>query len=226
MPRRLPDPGASPSDRGRQAERFLPPEPEAVLPNECLTRLDPAFFLSSPVQARIRSRTLSWQNECMTNRRRRRGFEHAGSLPLDRLGLPRNRARDLILAQAWEHVAGSALAAQARVVRVQRGVLEIEVACGRWTETLSEFMPGLTGRLSRLYPELGVRKFRLIRPDSDEHEPPQPVEVTETTPHSRVAQEAPELPGKTLDTRDPRPQAERLEELAQRYVERGKNQNQ
>ena len=57
----------------------------------------------------------------MQNRRRRRGFEHAGTLPLNSLGLPRGRARDLILAQAWEEVAGSKLVHHARALCVQRG---------------------------------------------------------------------------------------------------------
>lgn len=111
-------------------------------------------------------------------------------------------------------------------MRVQRGVLEIEVVCGRWTDTLTEFLPGLAGRLSRLYPELGVRRFRLIHTDTNERDAPQAIEITEATGRTRQTQDAPELPGRTVEPEDPRPQHERLEELARRYVERSENQNQ
>jgi hypothetical protein len=158
--------------------------------------------------------------------RRRRGFEHAGALPLDRLGLPRTRAREMVLARAWERVAGPVLAARARAVRVQRGVLEIEVACGRWSETLCELLPRLAGRLSRVCPELGVRKFKLIRSDSNEQEVPRPIEITSEPVGSEEPQGTRAARGTTTEVEDRRPQDVRLEDLARRYLERDRNQNQ
>jgi len=167
----------------------------------------------------------------MQNRRRRRGFEHAGTLPLDSLGLPRGRARELILAQAWEDVAGSKLVHHARALCVQRGVLEIEISGGRWTDTLSELLPGLTGRLSRRYPELGVRKFRWIVRDSKERGPILALDTSRETEARETkaveaAQEAPALPKQEIEIDDRRDQDERLQELARRYLERGGDQNQ
>ena len=162
----------------------------------------------------------------MPFQRRRRGFELAGALPLDRLGLPRARARQLLLAQAWERVAGPALAARAQVLRIQRGVLEIEVEPGRWSETLGELLPGLVGRLSGLCPELGVRRFRLVRADPDERETPRAIEIRPVPGESSRPQDAPQAQVKTQSDEDRRPQKERLEELARRYVERGADQNQ
>jgi hypothetical protein len=162
----------------------------------------------------------------MQNRRRRRGFEHAGTLPLDRLGLPRGRARELILAQAWEEVAGSKLVRHARALRVQRGVLEIEISGGRWTDTLNELLPGLTGRLARRYPELGVHKFCWIVRDSKERGPILALETSRETEAVEAAQEAPALPKHEIEIDDRRDPSERLQELARRYVERGGDQNQ
>ena len=167
----------------------------------------------------------------MQNRRRRRGFEHAGTLPLNSLGLPRGRARDLILAQAWEEVAGSKLVHHARALRVQRGVLEIEISGGRWTDTLSELLPGLTGRLSRRYPELGVRKFCWIVRDSKERGPILALETSRETEARateavEAAPETPVPPRQEIETHDRHDQGERLEELARRYLERGGDQNQ
>lgn len=162
----------------------------------------------------------------MPIRRNRRGFERAGALSLDRLGLPRARARELILAQAWDQVAGPALAARVRAARVQRGVLEIEVTSGRWSATLREWLPRLAGRLSRAFPELGVRKFRVLRAGSDELEPAQPVAAGEQPLNPEDARPAPEATEEPIEVEDSRSPDERLEELASRYLQRGADQNQ
>lgn len=162
----------------------------------------------------------------MPIRRRRRGFERAGKLPLDGLGLPGTRARELVLTRVWESVAGPVLAAHARAVRVRRGVLEIEVAHGRWSETLIEMLPGLATRVSRVCPELGVRKFRLRRPDSDQLETAQPIDDQIGNSAPVEPQEPPAPRDRAIEVVEARPLEERLKELARRYVERGVGQNQ
>lgn len=102
----------------------------------------------------------------MRSSRRQRGFERAGRIGADRLGLPRRRARALLLATAWAEVAGDRLARRASAIAIVRGVLEIGVEDERWLETLRSLVPRLAGRLSARYPELGVRKFRLKRAGS------------------------------------------------------------
>ena len=82
------------------------------------------------------------------------------------------------------------------------------------------------GRLSRDCPELGVRKFRLIRVDPNEREAPRPIETTPVPSGSSCPQDAPRPQVGTSSVEDPRPQKERLEELARRYVERRADQNQ
>lgn len=142
------------------------------------------------------------------------------------MGLPGTRAKELVLSRAWEEVAGPVLAAHARAVRVQRGVLEIEIADGRWSGPLIEMLPGLAARVSRVCPELGVRKFRLIRPDSNQREPAQPVE-TESDRSVPVGPQLPPSPRhEPIEAVDRSPLEQRLKALARRYVERGGAQNQ
>jgi len=162
----------------------------------------------------------------MSIRRRRRGFERAGAIPPERLGLPRARARELLLAQAWERVAGAALATRARALRVQRGVLEIELPGGRWSETLHELLPRLAGRLSRLCPELEIRKLRLIRSDSSEREAPREIERDAEPLDPSDLRDTRAMRDTGIEVEDRRSQQERLEEVARRYLERDGNQNQ
>jgi predicted nucleic acid-binding Zn ribbon protein len=103
----------------------------------------------------------------MEPKRRRRGFEQAGSFGLDQLGLPAKRTRDLQLALGWMRVAGDPIARHAKALRVNRGVLEIEVRDSRWAATMREILPRLTGKLAASCPELGVRKFRLLERGSE-----------------------------------------------------------
>lgn len=193
----------------RQVE--VPPSgAEAVLPSECLTGPDPAFFFLS----------FRVHHAPVPPRRRSRGFEPVGRLPLDGLGLPKSRAREMVLAQAWEEVAGRAIAARARPLRVVRGLLEIEVEDGPWAESLGPLVPGLAGRLSARHPELGVRKFRLLRTGSVARESPRDLEAPEDADHGPREDSAERQAAET-----PAPAAklgERLPELASRYMARRK----
>lgn len=99
--------------------------------------------------------------------RRKRGFERAGSFRPDQLGLPARRSRDLQLALAWLRVAGEGIARHARALRVRRGVLEVEIRDPRWMATMKDLMPRLMGRLTATFPELRVRKFRLLDVESE-----------------------------------------------------------
>ena len=103
----------------------------------------------------------------MYPKRRRKGFERAGSFRPDQLGLPARQARELLLALGWLRVAGEGIARHATPIHVRRGVLEIVVRDSRWAETLRELLPGLTCRLAAAYPELGIRKFRLLEAESE-----------------------------------------------------------
>lgn len=92
--------------------------------------------------------------------RRGRGFERAGRLSADRLGLPQRHGRRLVLAEAWRAVAGDAIADRAPVVDLRRGVLALGLPDGTWGRTLRELLPGLAARLAASRPELGIRRYR------------------------------------------------------------------
>jgi hypothetical protein len=66
-----------------------------------------------------------------------------------------------MLAEAWRRVAGTALARRAVAERVRRGVLELTVADPGWADAVVALIPQLAGRLSRRYPDLGIRRFRV-----------------------------------------------------------------
>ena len=101
-------------------------------------------------------------------RRRRRGFERIGTSGARGLSLPPPRARELLLADAWQRAAGTALAARARAVRVERGVLEIEVPERRWADALRQQLRELASRTAALAPDLQIRKLRVRLPDGSE----------------------------------------------------------
>ena len=101
----------------------------------------------------------------MRSRHRRYGLERAGAFPEASLPFPARRRRELKLALAWRSVAGSAIAAQAPVRGIRAGTLIVETEEARWAETLRELLPRLGIRLARRYPELGVRRCRLILRD-------------------------------------------------------------
>jgi hypothetical protein len=124
--------------------------------------------------------------------RRRRGFEPLGASGTRELPLPPPRARELLLADAWRRVAGTTLAARARAVRVERGVLEIEVPERRWADALREQLRELASRASALAPELHIRKLRVHLPDGSEAVAVAPLDEAPAT-----AKDPAILPGKT-----------------------------
>jgi len=150
--------------------------------------------------------------------RRDRGFERAGRLPADQLGVPRARGRELVLDRAWRQVAGEAVARRAVARRVVRGVLEVEVDDERWVETLGHLVPRLAGRLAARYPELRVRKFRLILDRSRALPRPQSVEAVDETPPS--PEPRPPAESAALDQPSDVAPAERLTRVMERYLER------
>ena len=150
--------------------------------------------------------------------RRDRGFERAGRLPADQLGLPRARGRELVLARAWRRVAGEVVARRAVARRVARGVLEVEVDDERWIETLGPLVPRLAGRLAAHYPDLRIRKFRLVLDRSRPLPRPQPVEaVDEEPPPSALRSPANGDPSDPTGDESP---AERLKRVMERYLDR------
>jgi hypothetical protein len=132
----------------------------------------------------------------------------------------------MILAQAWERVAGATLAARARATRVRRGVLEVEVEPGPWSATLSDLLPRLAGRLALARPELRVRACRCVRPDSSVREAARPLELEEPPAASAATSVAPPTQRSTRASADERPLDQRLRQLARRYLERRGGQSQ
>jgi hypothetical protein len=114
-------------------------------------------------------------------RRRRRGFEPLGTSGARGFSLPPARERDLLLADAWQRAAGTALAARARAVRVDRGVLEIEVPERRWADALREQLRELASRAAALAPDLRIRRLRVKFPDGSEAIPVAPLDEAPAT---------------------------------------------
>jgi len=84
-----------------------------------------------------------------------------GCVGVEATGLPRRQARQLLLEHAWGRVAGEVIARRARAVRIERGVLDIDVVEPAWAKVLVPFVQRIAGRLVRDFPELGVKKLRL-----------------------------------------------------------------
>lgn len=102
----------------------------------------------------------------MASRRRGEGgFRRIGEGGIRDLDLHARLAKPLELQWAWRRTAGEAIARRAPVIGVRRGVLEIEAADARWVEALRTLIPGLAARLAADFPELGVKRFRLIESD-------------------------------------------------------------
>jgi hypothetical protein len=104
----------------------------------------------------------------MNPKRRHRGFERAGAFKPAELGLPSKRSKELTLGLAWTRVAGEAISRSAPAAGIRRGTFEVEVAEGRWAETMIEMMPRLASRLASEHPELGIRKWRLLQEGTGE----------------------------------------------------------
>jgi len=155
------------------------------------------------------------------SRRRRRGLERVDRGSLARGTLPAKRVRELMLAEAWRRVAGAALARRAVAQGVRRGVLELTIADPGWADALVSLIPSLAARLSRRYPDLGIRRFRLQVGGR-----PQPVRALAAD--AVVESAAPETPETEAPTRSSQPESEPgaagadVEEVARRYLERAR----
>lgn len=155
-------------------------------------------------------------------RRHGHGFEALGAGGSEGLPLPRQRARELALADAWRKEAGPVLARRARALRVERGVLEIEVPERRWADALRTQIPVLAGRAAAALPELRIRKFRVRLSDGTELLPAEPLHggPAPAAPRRRMkpAREAAAAP--PADETPAGATPERLRDLAARYLAR------
>jgi predicted nucleic acid-binding Zn ribbon protein len=123
----------------------------------------------------------------------------------------------MLLTRAWSQVAGSAIASRTRRVRLQRGLLEIEIEDGPWATTLAELLPRLSARLAGERPDLQVRKYRLVRAGASSVEPvgevtPERVEEASVDDSRRAPVPASRPSGRLLE--------DRLPEVARRYLSR------
>ncbi len=153
----------------------------------------------------------------VTQRRHNRGFERVGPDSLGGGALPARRERDLRLGQAWREVVGEPLAERARVRRVARGVLEIEIDDARWADAIAPALAGLAARLAAGHPELSIRRYRVRIGDSGATPPARPLGVPGDLPSDSGPAGSDPRPARH-DTRSARPPA--LEELAERYLRR------
>ncbi len=90
-----------------------------------------------------------------------KGFERLGGVDPRELGLPRKRAEALLLSRTWGLVVGDVLARKTRAVRIQRGVMEVEVEDARWADALVPRLPDLARRAAAAAPALAIRSLRL-----------------------------------------------------------------
>jgi len=150
--------------------------------------------------------------------RRGRGFERVGKLPAHGLGLPVGRAKELRLAHAWRRIAGETMARHARARRVLRGILEVEVDERSWYDAVEPLLGSLARELAETCPELGIRRYRLLRADARS--------LPEPSPLPNVAlrrREAPSAPGRAhaeVVPEVPTDPLERLRRLGRRYEAR------
>jgi hypothetical protein len=160
----------------------------------------------------------------MRIRRRSKGFEQAGTIRADQLGLPAKRARELLIARAWQRVAGDVMATSVPVAGVRRGVLEITAPDRRWADTVRPLMPRLAGRMAAELPELKIRACRLLE-DGEGGAPAGriPIETRTETPPSEEAPAAPAARAPAATESTPRPAGqdpgERLRAVMERYLE-------
>jgi len=159
----------------------------------------------------------------MKERRRRRGFERAGSGGPGILGVSNRRVRTLRLSVAWRRIAGEEMAARVPAKGVSRGIVEFECADPLWRARVEPVLADLAARLAAAVPGPKIRRYRLVDPRrADERKAPsRPIPVSELPggePSSKRGGtgESPrgvEAPGD--ETR-----RERLSRLMRRYLER------
>jgi hypothetical protein len=153
----------------------------------------------------------------MASGRHRRGFERAGRLSADELGLPRAKANELLLSAQWKRVVGEAIARKTTAVAVRRGVLEIRLHDERWRETLTSLLPSLASRLATRCPELGVRKFALRGTGADAGVRPTAVVASSPEPAEPRARNSPST---TAERPEAETDAEAVEQRLARTMER------
>ena len=80
------------------------------------------------------------------------------------LGLPAVRALELDLALSWRRAVGKELARCVRVVRVRRGVLELQLADPDTDPSgaIDDRLPKLGRGMAEICPDLGLRAVRLL----------------------------------------------------------------
>lgn len=149
----------------------------------------------------------------MIRRRSPRDLAHVAERAWEALPLSERQKRALVLEHAWRQVAGEAVARRATAVGVTRGVLRIEVPDPRWATALRSLLPSLVGRLTRRYPHLGVRRFRIVAGGANEVPQPVPDPAPEDGPP------APRL-GAHADVAVPAPSALGIEAIAEAYLAR------
>jgi hypothetical protein len=160
----------------------------------------------------------------MANRRRRRGFERAGHLPLNQSGLPATRARTLRMVHAWQQVAGEVIARNVPAVSLRRGALELAPQDAIWHRTLIPMVEDLGLRLARQFPELGLRRivvatpeldtFTMVLPQKYLEETPPPASKEDVQSNRPARPTTAEAPAEAIDL------DAKLREVRQRYLER------
>jgi len=176
-----------------------------------------AIVWLAPIRRRLPSLIPAIYDALMASGRHRRGFERAGRLSADELGLPRAKAKELLLSAQWKRVVGEAIARKTSALAVRRGVLEIRLHDERWRETLTSLLPSLASRLATRCPELGVRKFALRGPGADPGVRPTAVVASSPEP---AKPRAPSSPPKTAKTPEAETDAGTVEQRLARTMER------
>ncbi len=92
------------------------------------------------------------------------------------LELPAARVRELLLVRAWSRAAGEALARRTVAVRVQRGVLEVELPDRRWAVALEGRLEELARRVASEAPDLRIRRFRARIAGESATDAPRPID--------------------------------------------------
>jgi hypothetical protein len=150
--------------------------------------------------------------------RRKGRFLAAGELDPLQLGLPRARARELLLASAWRRTAGEALARHVGARKGRGDVLVLSVRDERWAAALGEILPSLAARLAARFPELGLARFKIEGLAGGD---------LAAEPLPSLADEEPRLAGHAeppgaAEAGPPRSLEERLVDLARAYLARQK----
>jgi hypothetical protein len=159
----------------------------------------------------------------MSNQRRRRGFERAGSGGTGILELSSRRARTLRLSVAWRRVAGEEMAANVPAKGVSRGVVEFECDDPVWRARVEPVLADLAARLAATAPGPEIRRYRLIDPHraGERKGPSRPIPAA-SSPDGEPATggAGPGVHSRTVETPVEETRRERLSRLMRLYLER------